>query len=306
MKTRRTGTQNPAYGAELCHKRDSISKTGFLEVPFNYIFSDNVEEGYEEYFLQSNIDLANTTVGAVELLTRHSQTVSGNVWTILHEAGSLPGPDIAESAKTDFDFAGSSTGYFIARMNIPGGAAIPGSLANGVNLEFKCAISSGDYITTQIYVGNIYDGLGGQSVAYYQYGGIDWTSNFGSFSGIRERDMTFTVYGHKPLASRELTEPVDCSKATKFRVAVKSDLAGNVLDFVYGDDKTNAKTEHLNISGSGDWATISIPISETTDSGGSIDLSNLKYFSFRRGRDGINTDGTGKAYTINIDQLEAF
>ncbi|MBI5695300.1 MAG: amidohydrolase family protein [Nitrospirae bacterium] len=33
MKTRKTGTQNSTYSAELSHKRDSISKTGFLEVP---------------------------------------------------------------------------------------------------------------------------------------------------------------------------------------------------------------------------------------------------------------------------------
>ncbi|MBI5191556.1 MAG: hypothetical protein HZA22_12925 [Nitrospirae bacterium] len=47
MKTRRTGTQNPAYGAELCHKRDSISKTEFLEVP--YIHFNPVKHGHVKY-----------------------------------------------------------------------------------------------------------------------------------------------------------------------------------------------------------------------------------------------------------------
>jgi len=125
-------------------------------------------------------------------------------------------------------------------------------------------------------------------------GSLTWqyTGNVNSRYGI-------SVYGKSdgvPVAYKEIA--ANCTGKDSIKLAVKTAITGNMINFVYGTDKDHAVEVPLN-STTTDWEVAEIPISAD------VDKSKLGYFAFKLGKDGIDADGNSIANTIYIDQLVA-
>ena len=122
-----------------------------------------------------------------------------------------------------------------------------------------------------------------------------WWAGYSIYSSAR---LSAKVTASGSSVSRTFATPFDCSKYTKFKITAKSDVAGNVLNFIYGTDKDHTVTVPITLSNG--WQGVEVPISN------SVDTSQLTYFAFELGPDGIDsTTGLSLQNTIFIDQIEA-
>jgi hypothetical protein len=106
------------------------------------------------------------------------------------------------------------------------------------------------------------------------------------------------IYSGKPITYRTFSQPIDCDGKTKFRVAIKSALSGNVIDLIFGTDNANTHRVKLNIGSTSDWQVLEIPIPKGENKFG--------YFAFMLGEGALDeATGGSKPNIIYIDDFVA-
>jgi hypothetical protein len=106
--------------------------------------------------------------------------------------------------------------------------------------------------------------------------------------------------GDSPIARAII--PKDCSSKNTLKVAIKSGVANNPIDFKFGVSSYDEYKESIQINTENIWEVKSIDISKLTDQ----QKKELKYFSINWGKDSYNQEtGELKPNTIYIDLLEA-
>ena len=99
---------------------------------------------------------------------------------------------------------------------------------------------------------------------------------------------------------------MDLSGRNDLSIAVWSaNVTGNVINLQYGIDKDHLKTAPIEVTQTSGYQVFKIPLSNLTDDGQDMDLSKIGYFAITLGKDEFADDGTCKANTVYVDQLEA-
>ncbi len=205
--------------------------------------------------------------------------------------GTIPGKFVAAGDVTQIN------GNQLPLSSEPGFAPITCTFANGgvkldQKLEYNISVKALNFI---LYPGAYFPAVITPAIRYANAGFFD--QEFGNYELLSSYGLYGTIYGtaNLNLAYREIKK--DCSKYDSLQVTAKSDLSGNVVDFVYGMDKDHTVSAPLTLGTT--FQKISVSISSN------IDKSNLGYFAFKLGQDGIDSDGKSKENTIYIDQIEA-